>query len=74
MIQCLARFHDTFDGSTIGGWRLHAPAPLYRCDDPFALVMTRVPEEGGYGYYYSYYQPRSELPDEPHSTRPLGHV
>src|SRR5205823_4336080 len=39
----MARFHADLDGRSAAGWSVRAPAPLFRCDRPFALVMTRVP-------------------------------
>jgi len=41
--ESMSRFHATLAGSTINGWQIHAPVPLYQCDRPFALVMTMVP-------------------------------
>ncbi len=37
--QCHARLNDR----TLHGWKINAPAPLYHCEQPLALVMTRVP-------------------------------
>ena len=39
----MARFHADLDGRSAAGWSVRAPAPLFQCDRPFALVMTRVP-------------------------------
>src|SRR5262249_42451242 len=41
--ESMARLHARLSGSTINGWTIHAPLPLYRCERPFALVMTLVP-------------------------------
>jgi hypothetical protein len=43
--QCesLSRLNRAVDGRTIDGWKISAPAPLYLCRSPLALVMTAVP-------------------------------
>ena len=38
----LSRLHAAMDGSTINGWKISAPAPLYLCESPLALVMPMV--------------------------------
>ena len=40
--QCLSRSHALLGGRTCNGWRISAPAPLYLCRSPLALVMTKV--------------------------------
>jgi O-antigen/teichoic acid export membrane protein len=37
--QLYARLND----STISGWKIYSPDPLYQCERPLALVMTMVP-------------------------------
>jgi O-antigen/teichoic acid export membrane protein/thymidylate kinase len=41
--ELLRRLHARFDGRVVNGWKIHSPAPIYRCENPVALVMTRVP-------------------------------
>jgi O-antigen/teichoic acid export membrane protein len=41
--RSMSAWHARLEGSTINGWRIHAPVPLYQCDQPSALVMTWVP-------------------------------
>jgi O-antigen/teichoic acid export membrane protein len=38
----LERLHARLNGSS-DGWNVCVPAPLYRCEEPLALVMTLVP-------------------------------
>jgi O-antigen/teichoic acid export membrane protein/thymidylate kinase len=39
----LTQLDEKLHGSEIGGWRVHSPKPLFKCEYPFALVMTPVP-------------------------------
>ena len=39
----LSRAYAALNGSTINGWSVSVPAPIYLCDSPLALVMTMVP-------------------------------
>ena len=39
----LCRLHSLLDGLVLAGWRIAVPAPLWRCDAPPALVMTKAP-------------------------------
>jgi O-antigen/teichoic acid export membrane protein len=41
--EAMGRFHARLDRSAVNGWQVRAPVPLYHCDRPFALVMTKVP-------------------------------
>ncbi len=41
----LADFSGRGDGKVIRGWRIRVPHPLFKCSEPFALVMTVVPGE-----------------------------
>jgi O-antigen/teichoic acid export membrane protein len=41
--ESLFRFHALLNDTTSQGWKIYAPAPVYQCDRPPALVMTRVP-------------------------------
>lgn len=41
--QSLIQLHARLNGSTIHGWRIHTPAPVYQSERPLALVMTMVP-------------------------------
>jgi O-antigen/teichoic acid export membrane protein len=44
--ESMAQLHAKLDGSTINGWKIHVPVPLYQSDcvaQPGALVMTLVP-------------------------------
>jgi hypothetical protein len=41
--ESLSRLHAQLNGSTVEGWKIDSPAPLYRCERPAALVMTMVP-------------------------------
>jgi hypothetical protein len=38
----LSRLHAAVHGRTINGWKISAPAPLYLCESPLALVMPMV--------------------------------
>lgn len=42
-VEAMTHLHARLHGGTSNGWRLHAPAALYVCDSPPALIMTRVP-------------------------------
>jgi hypothetical protein len=42
-VESMSRFQAQLGGVRINNWTIHAPTPLYKCDRPFALVMTRVP-------------------------------
>jgi hypothetical protein len=39
----LERLHARLNGSSSDGWKVCVPAPVYRCEEPLALVMTLVP-------------------------------
>ena len=41
--DALTKLHEKVHGGAIHGWRIDTPTPLYLCDRPLALVMTRVP-------------------------------
>ena len=40
--ECLSRSHALLGDRTCNGWRISAPAPLYLCRSPLALVMTKA--------------------------------
>ncbi len=39
----LRQLHSLLDDVTIDGWRIGVPAPLFLCNHPLAVIMTRVP-------------------------------
>lgn len=41
--DALHLLQKAFQDKTVGSWRLRSPAPLYRSEQPMALVMTKVP-------------------------------
>jgi O-antigen/teichoic acid export membrane protein len=41
--EALTRLHASVNGRIINGWKISAPAALYVCESPLALVMTMVP-------------------------------
>jgi hypothetical protein len=41
--EALSRFYSAVDGCIIDGWKVFAPAPLYLCRSPPAVVMSMVP-------------------------------
>jgi O-antigen/teichoic acid export membrane protein len=41
--EAMSHFHAVLAAGTVNGWKIQAPVPLYRCESPIALVMTRVP-------------------------------
>jgi hypothetical protein len=41
--ESLSRLHAQLNGTTARGWKIDSPVPLYRCEQPLALVMTMVP-------------------------------
>jgi hypothetical protein len=41
--ESLSRLHAQLDGTIANGWTIDSPVPLYRCERPLALVMTKVP-------------------------------
>jgi hypothetical protein len=41
--ESLTRLNARLDGSIIDGWSIHTPIPLFRCEQPAGVVMTRVP-------------------------------
>ncbi len=41
--EAMAQLRDRIEGHTINGWQVSAPLPLFQCDQPPALLMTRVP-------------------------------
>jgi len=40
--ELLSRLYAALDGSTINGWKISIPAPLYICESPLALVTSMV--------------------------------
>jgi O-antigen/teichoic acid export membrane protein len=40
--ESLSRLHSAVDSDVINGWKILAPAPLYLCKSPLAIVMTMV--------------------------------
>jgi O-antigen/teichoic acid export membrane protein len=42
-IESMVQLHTRLGSRTINGWRIHAPLPVYQCEQPAALVMTKVP-------------------------------
>lgn len=40
--EALARLHENLDGRTVNSWTVSVPRPLYVCQTPLALVMTKV--------------------------------
>jgi O-antigen/teichoic acid export membrane protein/thymidylate kinase len=41
--ESLGKLHSLFEGLIVDGWRICVPKPMYLCQQPLALIMTKVP-------------------------------
>src|SRR5262249_26586915 len=42
-VEALVRMRQTLHGHIVNGWRIAVPEPIYICESPLAVVMSRVP-------------------------------